>query len=208
VVTIIPYDDIGAGHDVVNVIHYQGQPISFDNAQLQAVRDEFDSIWGNGFRPLVPTTTHYKGCVVIDSGSAFGGDITNDTFVPVPGTAVAGPVADNAAVLLSLHVLQRYKGGHGRVYLPGFSLDMLATDGRTVLGSTVTTVEGVWNNTAQALGALTTGQGGPYKPVLWHKKWAAAPNSTSDIVSVTCQTILASQRRRLRKVSRHKKKVP
>jgi len=208
VLTIIPHYDIGAGHDVVNVMHFLGQTISYDVSQLTAIQTTFDTSWGTSYRAFLPTTNLYKGCIVIDSGSAFGQEKDNSAFAAQPGNAVAGPIADNAAVLLSLHVLQRYKGGHGRAYLPGFSLDMIEPDGRNVLPTTLAAVESMWQNLRIAMAGNGTNNGGPHVPVLWHKKWAAAPNSTSEIVGATTSAVLATQRRRLRKVSRHKKKTP
>lgn len=208
VVTLIPHYDIGAGHDVVNVLHFRGQPISFDTSQLTTIQTAFDQQWHGGLANLLATTSIYKGAVCIDSGSALGQEVDNTAYVPQNGTGVGNPVADNAAVLLSLHVLQRYKGGHGRVYLPGFSTSGLGSDGRTVLGSTITSLNSTWTNLVNAMRSIPSADGGPFDAVVWHKKWAAAPNTTGIITSITPQSVLASQRRRLRKVSRHKKKTP
>jgi len=140
-------------------------------------------------------------------GSAFGLESGNETFVAVPGAGSPTSIADQVAALISLHVAERYKGGHGRIYVPGLANNMLEDDGSTLQPAAITALGNMWNNTVTAMAAISAGNGGPLKPIVWHKKWAAHPNTTADILSITVQPLTATQRRRIRKVSRHKKKV-
>jgi hypothetical protein len=109
--------------------------------------------------------------------------------------------------LLSLSGATRYRGGHSRLYIPGVDLTKVSSDGRTLTGSAQATLETMYDAATTAMGAVSSSNGGPLTPIIWHKKWAANPNSIEDVAHRHGQPILATQRRRLRKVSRHKKSV-
>jgi len=205
VVTIVPEYDIHGIAMAANVFHFQGQSISFSTSQLTAIQSAWEGAWATPYAGLCPSGTSYLGANVIDSGSALGQEVTNTAHIPNIGTLTGGPMADNQAVLLSLHGLHRYKGGHCRKYLPGMAYLVTQNDGRLLGDTYKASIGNMWQGVVTALNNVSTANGGPFKPIIWHKKWKAAPNSPEDVVGYTVQSVLASQRRRLRKVSRHRK---
>jgi hypothetical protein len=84
---------------------------------------------------------------------------------------------------------------------------MTNMDGRTLTPTAIGIMNGIWNSTQAALNALPSISGGPYNPVLWHKKGDDVTLNPDLISGITSQQVLATQRRRLRKVSRHKRRV-
>jgi hypothetical protein len=204
VCTIVPHYNIGAAGDAVNVTHwgYTGSPLTAAN--LDAIQAAFNPAWYGPWSLMSSNGVFYNGCWVIDNSSATGGQKTNATYVPQPGLKSAPPVSDNVCTLISLHGFTRYRGGHSRLYIPGLSSDMALGDGRTVTATAITHMDDLWNNTVTAMNGITTI---PLVPIIWHKKWAANPNSVENVASHTSQTILASQRRRLRKVARHRSRA-
>lgn len=207
VVQIIPHYSIRSGNDAVNVTYWLGTGNPYSQVALDDIRANFDQAWQSHWSTVAPSVNTYKGAVVTDVSSAFGLESSNETFVAIPGASGANSIADQVAALISLHVAERYKGGHGRIYVPGLAGNMLQDDGSTIQSVARTALLAMWTDTVTAMGAISAANGGPLKPIVWHKKWAAHPNTTADILSVTVQPISATQRRRIRKVSRHKKKV-
>lgn len=55
---------------------------------------------------------------------------------PVPGTRTGTPPPTSAAVCVSWHINRRYRGGHGRIYLPAANTTDI-TNGRTLAGAFV-----------------------------------------------------------------------
>jgi hypothetical protein len=145
----------------------------------------------------------YLGCWAIDMSSATGNQVTNALFTPLAGLSSPQSAGDALAALISLHTPTRYRGGHGRVYVPGLSISQIASDGQNLTASAQTALAALWNGTVSAMAALTTTAGGPYNPIVWHKHLASAPNTTEVVTGIVAQLLLATQRRRQRKVTRH-----
>jgi hypothetical protein len=206
VVTIVPHYDVGSGRDAVNVTHWKAVGTLGGAGGLAAIQAAFNTAWDNQWHTFATSSTKYLGCWVIDSSSATGGQVTNTGFTPHAGQQLGGALGDQVAALLSLSGLTRYRGGHSRLYIPGVDLTKVAADGRTLTGG-ISIIEQMYDDTVAAMDAVSSSNGGPLTPIIWHKKWAANPNSIEDVAHRICQPILATQRRRIRKVSRHKKKV-
>lgn len=204
VVLTIPKYDLGHPNNAANVIAWSTGAVGLTVAQLTAVQTAFDTAWSAKWAPQSPTINRYMGCWVIDMAGPTANQVTNATYTPVLGTAGSGAWADSIAGLLSLKTQTRYRGGHGRLYIPGFNSGSLQSDGQSLSTAAITAIQQMWDNTVAALLALSGATGGPYTPIVWHKRLTAAPNTIEPVVGRVVQTTAASQRRRLRKVTRRR----
>jgi len=208
VVTTIPYYDTGRVSASANVLHWQGVYAgNLTNAQLVSIQSAFDGAWGNAWAQFATSHNNYLGAWVIDMANATGGQVTNVGFVKVPGIPVQAPVSDNVAALISLRGTLRYRGGHGRIYVPGVTTTFTNIDGNTLTQAGINALDAVWVQTVAAMAGISAANGGPFTPVIWHKKLKTNPNSLETVATHVPQAVLASQRRRLRKVSRHRAKT-
>jgi nicotinamide mononucleotide (NMN) deamidase PncC len=69
-------------------------------------------------------------------------------------------------------------------------------------------IKGAVDDAATALSGIAGSGGGPYNQIIWHKHLASNPNSVELVTTTVAQDVLATQRRRLRKVSRHRARGP
>lgn len=205
VVTIIPKMDIGQPNPMANVINYQTAAVGLTVAQLTAIQTAFDTAWAAWWRPLSPNTNRYMGCWVIDMGSASGNQVTNSAYTPLLGTGAGASWGDQQCALISLKTQNRYRGGHGRVYIGGLNVAQMSSDGHQLATAAQTAITTGWNNTNAAMIGVSGAAGGPLNLIVWHKHWAAAPNTTEIVVTSTVQNVLATQRRRQRKVTRRRR---
>lgn len=207
-ITTIPYYDTGHVASSANVMHWQGSfTVNLTNAQLTQIQLTFDQVWSTNWAQLGTTSNHYLGSWVIDMSNSTGGQVTNAAYAHVPGTSGSVPVGDQVAALISLRGTLRYRGGHGRIYVPGLSGAMLTSNGATWSGPTLPSLDALWTNTVTAMAGIAGTNGGPFTPVIWHKKLKSNPNSVEPIATHVSQAVTASQRRRVRKVSRHRTKT-
>lgn len=206
VVAIIPHYNVGSGRDAVNVTYWKTPVSPLTSTDLAAIQTAFNSAWQPQWITWASNTTSYTGCWVVDMSSSTGGQVTNVGYTPVVGNQSGGPVGDQVAGLLSLKGITRYRGGHSRLYIPGTDLSKVP-DGRNVSGSGTGILVSMYGAAVTALGALGSASGGPLSPVIWHKKLSAGPNTIEDITVWVGQPIVATQRRRVRKVSRHRRHI-
>lgn len=82
---------------------------------------------------------------------------------------------------------------------------MTLGDGRTLDPTVITGFAATYASLVSAMGGVAGAAGGPLSHIVWHKHLSAAPNTTELVLTATMSNILASQRRRLRKVSRHRR---
>lgn len=205
VVTIIPKYDLGHPNNAANVLNWQTAAVGLTTAQLLAIQTAFDTAWKTGWIALGSSANRYMGSWVIDMSSATGGQVTNALYTPAAGVQGTTSIPDNVACLISLHTATRYRGGHGRIYIPGISNTQVATDGQTVSTGTQTLLGTLWDSTVSAMAAISGAAGGPLNSVVWHKHLASAPNTTEIVLGRVIQPVIATQRRRLRKVTRHRR---
>jgi hypothetical protein len=208
VVTIVPYYDLGHTNPAANVTHWQTAVTGLTGAMLSAIRTAFDTSWFATWKGVGSSTNNYLGCWVIDNSSSTGLQVTNAGYTPQAGLSPATSWPDSTAALLSLRTVMRYRGGHGRVYIPGLSSVSVQNDGMQLTTATQSTLTTLWTSTVTAMAALSSTSGGPLTPIVWNKKLSSNPNSVQPVVTQLVQPILATQRRRLRKVSRHRRRVP
>jgi hypothetical protein len=134
-----------------------------------------------------------------------GSSVDNSAYTPGGGGGGPTQAGDQISVLISLKTSTRYRGGHGRLYLPGVDISATAGDGRNMQSTVISTMNTQLGVLKAAMLAIPTGNGGPLSPIVWHKKWKTAPNTVEVINNYLANTELATQRRRLRKVPRHRR---
>jgi hypothetical protein len=202
-ISIVPYYNIQGLHPAVNVLHWEGSVTGYTVGELVAAQAAFNGAWSAAWKVCAPVGDQYLGCIVTDVGSNTGLQVNNSGFTPVNATGSGSPMPDNSAYLLSLKGSLHYKGGHGRVYIPGVQSTFVDSTGNNVGVSQIPQILTIWTNTVTAMAGVSTINGGPYNPVIWHKKLKSAPNTIDLVVSAVAQSRLATQRRRLRKVAHH-----
>lgn len=207
VIEIAAHYDIGASKDAVNVTHWAAGPTPPSVGELTTAQTTFNTWWNAWWSTLAATSSKYKGCIVTDKGSATGLQVRNDTFSPIAGTLTGGPVADNVALLISLKTATRYRGGKGRLYVPGIGIAATANDGRTVLPTTQSNCDTGMATLRTHMSSLSFGGSIGCVQCVWHRRGDETTLGPETILTSVTQTVLASQRRRLRKVSRHKRVI-
>lgn len=207
VVLTIPKYDLGHPNNAANVIAWTTAAVGLTVAQLTAIQTAFDTAWSTQWKTNAASVNKYTGSWVIDMSSATSNQVTNALYTPAAGSVVQASWPDNAAALISLHTARRYRGGHGRIYVPGLAITLLQNDGMTLTPATVTSLGTMWDNTVSAMSAVAGTAGGPLSPIVWHKRLSSAPNTTEAVTGRVVQAVIATQRRRLRKVTRHRKKT-
>jgi hypothetical protein len=191
----------------------QNQDSPLTLTQLQTIQTAFNNAAvSSTYGPLVwiPTTCHYIGAIVSDMSSNTGLFASNAGYTPVAGTGSGTQAARQVAVLISLATTLRYRGGHGRMYLPTISSTMISTDGQTVPSGSVTNLNEWWTALQEAMAALTSPLN--CQQVVLHERMQVVPHTvpptykpafTTNVSTIVVQSIIATQRRRLRKVAHH-----
>lgn len=167
------------------------------------VAGDFSAMWA----PLASPAAYLINVLAQDWSSSTGlqgSSITLNTA----GTGT-GTIGTDTAVLISLHEGLRYKGGHGRIYLPGLA-QSTTTDGITMVTGKHTAAQTAMNSFMSDLQGITMPNGGPFKLIVFHQRRKAVPPATGwqppsiqIAASSVVQTMLATQRRRLRKAPHH-----
>jgi hypothetical protein len=195
--------------DVLWWIGTLGTRSNYLASQLTEMQSAFDTGWAGFWPNIAPNTAHYIGSIVTDFSNDLGLQIGNSGYSHVPGANDGAEAPQQAALLVSLHEQQRYKGGHGRIYLPclyGPFID----DGRTINTGIPPLVASGITDTVNALFALDSTGGGPVNFTVFHTRTQVEPKTDPPtykdpyynvVQSWTVQSVLATQRRRLRKAA-------
>lgn len=175
-------------------------------AQAEAIQAAFDTAWATMWSQSGASAVSYSGSILTDWSSNTG--IENDsvgTFSAIAGTQ-SGAAPSQVAALISLTVALRFKGGHGRVYLPNVGTGALSGNMDLSTG-VVTLLNEKYLLLANAMNALSTGNGGPFVQQLFRHRNADYPTvptpvpTAVPIITANANSLLATQRRRLRKVA-------
>lgn len=204
------YSIAGADDTPENVTWWLGATadIELTAAQLTAIQTVFDGAWSDFITAMGSTQDFYTGSIVTDWSTSLGLTVDNTGYTPVAGSAT-GSSAAQVAALLSLKEQDRYRGGHGRVYLPGLASNYLQT-GNSLTSGLVTSLESVVSALKGAMLGIPSSNGGGYSQRIFHQKRQVVPHTTpptymtpylSAISGTVVNTIVATQRRRIRKVS-------
>jgi hypothetical protein len=203
-VQIRPQYSVGGDDTAENILWAKGAFTSnLTLSQIQAVQSAFDTAWANLWKPQSFDTSEYLGNILTDWSSNTG--LQNDTvtiFTPVHGTGGTAPAGAQVCILQSLSTGIRYRGGHPRTYFPGVSADILI-DPSHIQTSNATTMVTAYNAVNTALQGVSSGNGGPFNFVIYLHKSNSTLAHVYPIAEYAFDTQLATQRRRLRKVTRH-----
>jgi hypothetical protein len=212
-VQIRPQYSIGAAGEpertaVENVLWFQGATLSnfpLTTASLTVIQDTFDAHWPVMWQYIGQEAYQYVGSIVTDWSVDTGITLPENTgLAPTDGLG-AGDMAANVAMLLSYVApsMPRYKGGHGRTYLPFCSSTYLQTPWEWQ-NARVEDVAGGWSTMSTAMLGISSSDGGGFNQVVFRNKTNPLTAAVHDITSVNVGSVPASQRRRLRAVSRKK----
>jgi hypothetical protein len=189
-----------------NVLYMAGsEPDGYTLTQLEHIQGVFDTGWSNMWKIMAAEDVTYLGSVITDWTSASGlENSTVGTFTPVAGLSSGIPSAQ-VAVLISWTVGLRWRGGHFRTYLPGLAPENLQDESH-ITADTQGNINTQLATLQTALLDISGTFGGPVAIVAFRFKNAKPTDAnrptTYPYVTSGAQTLLATQRRRLRKVTR------
>lgn len=195
--------DPDAANTPENVLWFQSaQTTTPTLAQMQTIQHIFDTNWGAVWAPYGVSTHSYQGSVITDWSSNVGLSFsTVGSFTPVTGTAGGVAAAPQVAALISYHIAKRYKGGHPRTYLPLISQGVIGGTANDTIVSSVT--QGAVTNINTLIGAMKSSNTlGGQTMVVYLGKTNPAKAQVWQFSTFTAQSLIATQRRRVRHVGR------
>lgn len=183
------------GQRIANVFHYRrtsGNVDAFAPSDLVATREDFEDNWKTHVMPLLVTALVLQPIIVQDLFSDEGQSHEGGTTQA--GSVGQKPFPINAAMCVSWHQEQRYRGGHARTYLCGLP-EVNNLDGRHFSPDAVTAF------TTAMTTFFTTGLTG-LEQVLVRRisnKLVLSPPRVNLITGLVINSRIDSQRRRLGK---------
>jgi hypothetical protein len=176
----------------------------FTSADLTAIATAAADSWVSHIIPLVSSAITYLGCTAIDYGSAEG---LSEFFAdPTTGGSGSAEMSAQVCAVLGWQGLRRYKGGHSRSYIPGVPSSLLA-DNQTLSTAAIDSFNTGGTDYIAALNAIATVAGVTFTFSILHGKLhnpatkAPIPPYLEPILQPRCDTLLGTQRRRLRRVA-------
>jgi hypothetical protein len=193
---------LGAAADTPeNVLWFTGgEAGGYTTGQLQAIQAVFDQYWADLWKLPATSVYTYKSSIVTDWTSDTGPQIPVNSAVSTIGTQ-SGVCGANVAVLISLQLALRYRGGHPRIYLPGIGSEALQ-DSRTLDSTLVGEMVTAYNTFQDEMAAISSAEGGPCYLVAYRYRNTEGKAEIVPLADAVIQSELASQRRRLRRVTR------
>lgn len=199
------YTNLGADTPE-NVLFMEGHEVDgYTLAQLMTIQAVFDEYWPLMWKLQANSNVDYLGSVITDWTSDAGLETSSvGTLTPVSGVG-EGLSPAQACVLISWVVGLRWRGGHFRTYLPGIASAAQQQENQ-LLASIQTTMNTALQACITHLIDIEESDGGPVAFVGYRFRNVTAENpnrpTTYPFVSEGVQLDLATQRRRLRKVTR------
>lgn len=169
-----------------------GVDLSSFTGSGQDVANEAYGAWAEAMEASLPNTASFSGV------TAYIGQDGSDPLVfesggaDVPGTSSGSSIPPNVAVIIRKSTELGGRAGRGRMFFPGVS-EGLITPAGVLDGTLVDQIQGDIEDFVVNLGTLPSGELGP---VLLHTSGSVIP--PTPIVSFTVDTLVGSQRRRLR----------
>lgn len=176
-----------------------GTPTLGDLTTIQGIFDEY---WPLLWKPQAGADSSYMGSVITDWSSDTGiSRSTVGTLSPVAGTGSATSTAPQVAILISYSIPIRYRGGHPRTYLPHVASGKITgTYKDSIASGDVTNINAAYNALFAALNDSDVLGG--QSMVIFRGKTTPASPTVYIVNTYTAQLLLATQRRRIRHVSR------
>lgn len=170
---------------------------------LTNISTRFDSAWSTFWQQWGSGQKHYTGCVVTDWSSNTGLQFNSvGTFTPDAGAIGGATLPASCAVLLSYSNGQRFKGGHFRTYLPWVSSGILDTVDKNKIAAGSINAIGTGFAAMFASMQADSELGGQTMKLYRHRNDPVRA-ALYDVVNYTVQPLIATQRRRLRRVAHH-----
>jgi hypothetical protein len=193
-------DEVGRVHECV--LWYIGATESewpLSDSQLETIQSAFDgsfisNIWGS----YGASAANYVGAAVADWSSSSGLERPAGHSPESGGNGNELPA--QVAILTSWHSPTRYKGGHGRTYLPCIGVEV-QQDASHIMTGTASDLSGGWTELETTMVDIATTAGGGFTQVIFHQRPKVGAPFVSEIPSWTVNTLMATQRRRIRKVA-------
>lgn len=194
-----PYPDTGEIPE--NVLWYVNRTAGTPTlANLTTIANVFHPLWGNVWKQVGATSRQLTGCVVTDWSGPFGLTYSNVGTVSAVAGLASGGAPPQVSALISWQNGEHYKGGHFRTYLPWLGTQYIST---TDPGQLTSTTPG---NVLSSLVNLEPGMnasgvlGGQTQRLFRHRTSSTSAR-LDPITFMVVQNVLATQRRRLRKIS-------
>ena len=195
----------------VNKIHFQGEaPLGgATGTGLEAFNTAISTAWGTHVAPICNPLTLLTDVNSVDLTSRTAPTFYSHLVTPIAGTNTGTPLPTSAAICFSWHINRRYRGGHGRIYIPAGNQDDI-TNGRTLAAAFQTQANSAASGFFGALDGLSLGgvlvrlivlsyfesQPDPDNPGENHSVLRSSP-VPYPVTSARVRTRLDTQRRRL-----------
>jgi len=184
-------------HTVFNVTSLVAWTVGAMDALGAAI---IDAIVADGFSWL-PTAISAVNLHITDlsSASAPAVDVVHGSgtnTLPVAGTDTHNVVANNAALVTTLRTGNRGRSFRGRNYWPGLTIESLASDGESIVGTRVARQQAFVANLIAAIAA-----GGSQAMAVVSRHTGGHPRTTgiaTDVQTIDTNDHIDTQRRRVR----------
>jgi hypothetical protein len=192
-------------HQIANVVWFVNNSAGTPSlAQLESISNFFDAQWYAFWNQVGASGKDYIGSVITDFSSTMGAVYDSRVGFTAQSGVHGTPNPAQVCGLISLSNGERYRGGHFRIYLPWIGEAVLDVADTSLLSATaVSNLTLAFNNFVLAMNS--SGILGGQNMVLYRHRTDPLKASLFGIHSYQPQRVLATQRRRLRKVPRHKK---
>lgn len=199
--------ELASPRPVANVFWCQGSRAATTQADADAIGQALADIlavplatlaWGTA---AIPT---FAAADYSPEGAYTGvGTVSEDAWDPAGGGTEAS--SQTCALVSWVTDAPRYRGGHQRTYIGQLAANFLANDS-SLEPDQAGTCQTRITDAITALGAVAEDIGGPYALSAVHTT-GALEGRVFPITAGTVNLLLATQRRRLRKVARHRTKT-
>jgi len=168
---------------------------------LTDIASAFDSNWSDFFNQYGAANTYYLGSIVTDWSSDGGAQVdTVGTWTPTEGGGASAATAPQVSILISLHIPVRYRGGHGRIYLPYVASGELQSPNYDQISTSLTGRLATYFND-MITGMSGSGVLGGQVMGVYRFRNTAGKNVFVQFPTFTVNARIATQRRRNRKAS-------
>lgn len=188
--------------------HGAGLTAALTNSQAVAIQAVFDPAWAAMWKEVGSAQASYVGSIIQDWQSDTGIEVSSvGTFTAVPGIGT-NSIGANTAALISFGVAVRFKGGHGRAYLPNIAENAIANARQLNAANQENAQSGLQTLVDNMFAIGSTDGGGFLGQLFRYRNYPGSvhhpvphPASITTITTNTVNLNLASQRRRLRKAA-------
>ena len=190
---------------------YTGGPPTVSNAE--AIASDIWTAWSENFTSLTNSELLLTSVTVLDLSSDLGAEaVFTNSDTPVPGTLEGTPLPLSSAMLINKDIARHYRGGHPRSYLAVGTAPSLVNDGTFTsdfvgdVGSAYGFFSTGVNEISEGSTSLTAEVCVSYysvvvEPTPPHRRTTPLVQL---ITATSPQAQLATQRRRVRRTSRHR----